>query len=265
MRSRIFRRPVLWYFILTMAATLLLLVPHLLWGVLLTPSFSLNQFGPAAGLLLFCMLSGSSEPLRGAAARFSGKKLFRWGLAGVLATAVLLISCGALLSLWGVPFARWDGGAGFYSLECLAMLAGCAAEEVGWRGFLLPKLCESRSLFAGSLIVGVLWGIWHLNFAEGPLGFALFTASIALHSIFLAWLYQKSGRNLSVAVLEHFSFNLFSHLFLWNRLGTKAFLLEIALYGAADLIVVGADRKLFFARPRRRPAGNFDRSSVFRP
>lgn len=123
-------------------------------------------------------------------------------------------------------------------------------EEVGWRGFLLPTLCKNHSLFASSLIVGVLWGVWHLNFTGGPLGFLLFTGSIVLNSVFLAWLYRRSGGNLFVAILEHFSFNLFSHLFLWNRFGTRAFLTEIALYGAADLIVVWIDRELFFARPQ---------------
>lgn len=255
MRSRFLRHPVLWYCVLTMAASLLLLIPHLLFGAILTPSFSLTQFGPVAGLLLFCLLSGSLRPLQSAAARFRAKKLLGWGSLAVAATAAILIACGALLSLLGSPFVRWSGDAGFYGAECLALLACCAGEELGWRGFLLPKLCESRSLFAGSLIVGAFWGVWHLNFTEGPLGFLLFAASITLNSVFLAWLYQRSGGNLFVAVLEHFSFNLFSHLFLWERFGVRAFLVEIALYGAADLIVVWFDRKLFFARPQNPGAG----------
>ena len=249
MHKRFLRHPVLWYFVLTMAASLLLSIPHLLFGAILTPSFSLIQFGPAAGLFLFCLFSGSSAPLRSMVIRFSGKRLCRWGITAVLTTAVILISCGALLSRWGAPFTRWGGNAVFYSMECLAMLVCCAGEEVGWRGFLLPKLCENHSLFASSLMVGLLWGVWHLNFTAGPFGFLLFTGSIMLNSVFLTWLYQKSGGNLFVAILEHFSFNLFSHLFLWNRLDAKAFLVETALYGTADLIVVWADRKLFLSRP----------------
>lgn len=256
LQSGFHRHPILWYYALTMSVSLLLLIPHLLFGVILTPSFSLSQFGPAAGLVLFCLFSGSSGPLRGMAIRFSEKKLFRWGILAVLTTAVILILCGALLSFLGVPATRWSGNAGFYSMECLAMLVCCAGEEVGWRGVLLPKLCENHSLFASSLIVGLLWGAWHLNFAAGPLGFLLFTGSIMLNSVFLAWLYQKSGGNLFVAILEHFSFNLFSHLFLWNRLDIKAYVVEIALYGAVDLIVVWADRKLFFAHSQSPETGD---------
>lgn len=251
MQRRVQKNPVLWYYGLTMAASLLLLVPHLLFGVILTPSFSLNQFGPTVGLLLFSLFLGSPAPVRSAFSRFKVKKLPGWGILAVSATAAILFACGKLLSVWGAPFARWGGRAGFYGGECLAMLTGCAAEEVGWRGFLLPELCKKHSLFAGSLTAGLLWGVWHLNFAGGLPGFLLFTASITANSVFLAWLFERSGGNLAVAVLAHFSFNLFSHLFLWNRLGIRAYLVEMILYGFVDLLLVGFDRKLFFARGRR--------------
>ena len=35
-------------------------------------------------------------------------------------------------------------------------------EELGWRGYALPKLLEKRSPLIASLIIGVLWGAWHL-------------------------------------------------------------------------------------------------------
>lgn len=37
----------------------------------------------------------------------------------------------------------------------------CLGEELGWRGYLLPKLIENNSYFKSSLIAGVIWGIWH--------------------------------------------------------------------------------------------------------
>jgi membrane protease YdiL (CAAX protease family) len=158
-----------------MVASLLLLIPHLQFGVILTPSFSLTQFGPTVGLLLFSFFLGSSAPLRDAFTRFRIRKLLSWGIIAVLTTGVILFLCGELLSLWGLPFTSWGGKIGFYSMEGLAMMICCAGEEIGWRGFLLPELCKSRSLFVSSLIVGLFWGVWHLNFTGGLFGFLLFS------------------------------------------------------------------------------------------
>jgi membrane protease YdiL (CAAX protease family) len=235
-----------------MVASLLLLIPHLQFGVILTPSFSLTQFGPTVGLLLFSFFLGSSAPLRDAFTRFRIRKLLSWGIIAVLTTGVILFLCGELLSLWGLPFTSWGGKIGFYSMEGLAMMICCAGEEIGWRGFLLPELCKSRSLFVSSLIVGLFWGVWHLNFTGGLFGFLLFIVSIMMNSVFIAWLFQKSGGNLFVAIVEHFSFNLFSHLFLWNRFSIKGYVVEIIFYGILDLTLACFDRKLFFTCPQKQ-------------
>lgn len=42
------------------------------------------------------------------------------------------------------------------------MGAGPIGEEGGWRGYLLPRLLESGGELRASLIIGVIWALWHL-------------------------------------------------------------------------------------------------------
>jgi uncharacterized protein len=86
-------------------------------------------------------------------------------------------------------------------------------EELGWRGFALPRLQARHSALASSLIVGAVWGTYHLPlFLLGssirPLGlFFPFALSCVIMSIFYTWMYNRTG-SLLMAVLLHAATNL---------------------------------------------------------
>lgn len=94
------------------------------------------------------------------------------------------------------------------------LFGGSLNEEVGWRGFAMPRLLNRFNPFAASLIMGVIWTVWHgpLHFngfyGNGLIGFlSRFPTNIALAFIF-TYLFNKTKGSLLMAVLLHTAVNL---------------------------------------------------------
>jgi len=93
----------------------------------------------------------------------------------------------------------------------LAFIA--AGEEIGWRGFALPHLQARFSPLVSSVILGFLWGIWHipaaldptyvLNRMYLPLSSILFTLACIGLSILYTWIWNNSGGSLLLMCLFH--------------------------------------------------------------
>jgi len=93
----------------------------------------------------------------------------------------------------------------------VSMLIGGIGEEAGWRGILQPELERRFGLFRGTLLVGLIWGYWHLpvnlagyNDSQHPLLQAalIFQIHTIAMSFALAWLVRQS-RSLWPAALAH--------------------------------------------------------------
>ena len=82
-------------------------------------------------------------------------------------------------------------------------------EEVGWRGYALPALQARYSALLASLILGVLWGLWHLPVFFNPdtsysrLPFFLFLAFIVLIAVLMTWLFNSTGGSVLMAMFFH--------------------------------------------------------------
>ena len=85
-------------------------------------------------------------------------------------------------------------------------------EEMGWRGYILPRLQAKYNALVSSLIVGVIWTVWHLPkfFGTGVNGnlsffwFTVFTVSVA---VLYTWLYNSTRGSLLLVTLFHASGN----------------------------------------------------------
>lgn len=88
-------------------------------------------------------------------------------------------------------------------------------EEVGWRGYLLPRLVRLAGPWPGLLLHGAIWGVWHAplillaghNYPQHQiLGVPLFTVFCVLAGTLLAWL-QLASRSVLAPTIAHASLN----------------------------------------------------------
>ena len=90
-------------------------------------------------------------------------------------------------------------------------LAG-ALEELGWRGFLQPRLQRRFSALHASLAIGVVWGLWHVPMIlTGSGDFTVFweyMVNLVAMSVILGWLYNNTDGALPVVMIAHASHNM---------------------------------------------------------
>lgn len=83
-------------------------------------------------------------------------------------------------------------------------------EEIGWRGYVLPRLQVKHSALVSSLIVGVIWGFWHLPKYLShwdTATFVLFMAGTVARAVLYTWLYNNTNGSLLLTALFHASGN----------------------------------------------------------
>ena len=102
----------------------------------------------------------------------------------------------------------------------LQMATTGLAEEPGWRDFALVRHQRQQGPLLGTLILGVLWAVWHFpllvtEWGRGisgatPQAILLFTAFCVAISVFITWLCNRTNESLAVVMLAHVSVNNFA-------------------------------------------------------
>jgi membrane protease YdiL (CAAX protease family) len=89
------------------------------------------------------------------------------------------------------------------------MITVALGEEVGWRGYALPALQARYSALVASLILGVLWALWHLPVFFNPdthysnLPFLLFLAYMVAFAVLITWVFNSAGGSVLMAIFFH--------------------------------------------------------------
>jgi membrane protease YdiL (CAAX protease family) len=83
-------------------------------------------------------------------------------------------------------------------------------EEMGWRGYVLPRLQARFSALVSSLILGAVWGLWHLPkfWATGDAeSFALVLLHNLAMAVLFTWVYNSTNGSLLIVTLFHAAVN----------------------------------------------------------
>jgi uncharacterized protein len=193
-------------------------------------SFLLGPFNPAAWgpLIAACLCTYLDE------GKVEVKKLLKRGLEYRFAPVwylvifllfPLLIGGALLIAIFsGEPFPEFPALANPISIPIafvyIFFLGGPLQEEFGWRGYALKHLQSRWNALVSSLLVGVMWGAWHLPlffmvrkefYYQRPIwGFLL---SITLISILFTWVYNNTRESILAALLFHTMLNLSHYVF----------------------------------------------------
>lgn len=140
----------------------------------------------------------------------------------------------------------------------ILILMGPLGEEAGWRGFALKRMLQNLSPIKASVLIGVIWSLWHLPlfFINGTtqnaltsfgilpalLGYFLYTTII---SILITLLYINSNGSVFGSILLHTMGNLSLGFIPLIFLKKGAVILLLSLL-AATVIIVYKFRKAFF-------------------
>lgn len=91
-----------------------------------------------------------------------------------------------------------------------AMIVFPLGEEFGWRGFLHARALERWGAVRGPLLVGLMWGVWHLAYAITPTSAGFDWVTFAMNMLFtlayapvIALFMERSGRSIAVALAIH--------------------------------------------------------------
>jgi hypothetical protein len=144
----------------------------------------------------------------------------------------------------------------------ILFLGGPLQEEFGWRGYALEGLQARWSSFVSSIVVGLMWGAWHLPlffmprqefYYQRPIwGLILSTTLIA--NLF-TWVYNNTGGSILAVLLFHTMFNLSHYLFPTLGSDSASLWLFLLLFIAVGGVLVVWGPKRMVRAKRDSPSG----------
>jgi membrane protease YdiL (CAAX protease family) len=171
-------------------------------GLLPQGSSQLGALSASLAGIILAAVEGRKGGVRELLGRFLIWRVgIQWWVFALLFAIIPSVAALYLLRLFGGPPVDWSELEPLYGVVpmiiILTIVAG-VGEEFGWRGFAMPRLQTRYSALVSSIIIGVIWGLWHipLSLVEGTsqyrwqLDVGLIPAVLGYTVFLIAWSVQ---------------------------------------------------------------------------
>jgi len=277
------KNPIVSYFILTFAISWgAILVLIALNGMPETPAEARAQLplaimtflgGPlVSGLLMTGLVHGRAGYRELLSRLFKWRVRTIWYAIALLTAPLVFTGVHCLLSLVSpvyIPgFLTAPNGSSLIFVGIVSGIMVGFCEEIGWFGFAIPLMRKRHSILATGLIVGFLWGAWHImandiwairTYSGGiPTvlyavlsGLSFLIGQLPPFRVLMVWIYERTGSLLLMMVM-HFSLTACSIAFSPSSMsGWQVFVYSLSIAAAIWLVAtvaVMANRKQFLQR-----------------
>ncbi len=235
LQQRMRQHPLFFFFLMAYAFSWIIVIPFVLSELSILPKdnfytifFVLNPFiGPTLAAYIMYRITERKEGWRHLRSRLKQLRVgWQWyvfillGIPAVMVLGVLVLP-GALASFHGLPpffLVRYP-----FLFLAIFFGGGPLGEEIGWRGFALPRMQSRYGALRATLLLGVLWTFWHLphfltsaqrggpgtDFSAFSIQFPLFFLEVMALSIIFTWVFNHTRGSVFIAILLHASYDTF--------------------------------------------------------
>ncbi|WP_439290059.1 CPBP family glutamic-type intramembrane protease [Microbacterium sp. A84] len=233
--------------------------------------------GPITSALIVTGVTGGVAGLRQWGARlWRWRVRWHWYAIALLGVPAALILTGLVVAGGQVVPPSLAVLAAYLPMLIIQMLTTGLAEEPGWRDFALPRLQDKFGPMRSAFILGPMWALWHMplfltewgGYPDAdwtrPVSFAVFCIGF---NVVMAWIFNRTGQSLPLAMLAHVSVNtfmsgIFVEMFPSISDGATSNALAISSVIAAAIVILATRGRLGYVKEQ---SGEIDEAVLVRP
>ena len=225
------------------------------------PAFYVIAYAPTLSALILSSVFGGTADVKSLFAALVRPFGMIWLIVAVLLIPAIALVLVLLSPLFG--YAQWPVTIRDIFVSVPLVLFGTwqvfkntgpLGEELGWRGYALPRLLMKWNALTSSILVGFVWTLWHVPaffladvMGQSFSGFGWWALDTFAFTIIITWLFLRANDNVLVAgLIPHFVINGMGAVGAWLSRPAEAVALALVAVG-----VVALNRKRFLCRPNQ--------------